>query len=66
VTSRKRFWRKKGSKGVKPRTDFKAKCIKCGHEFDAREAYGDSVVSKVEVKEKKKLVLKMKYGENER
>ena len=45
VESRKKFWG--GSKAVvgrdaeapKPRTDFKAKCPKCGLEFDAQEYY---------------------------
>lgn len=66
VVSRKKFWKEKSAKGIKQREDFRAKCRKCGFEFDAREVYGDSVVSKVKVKEpEKKRQIKMKYGEGE-
>lgn len=65
--SRKNLWKsEKSVKAKEPRKDFTAKCIKCGHEFDAREVYGDSVVSKVVVKEEKHQQIKMKYTEGEK
>ena len=55
VVSRKKLW--KGESGysatkTKPREDFKAKCIKCGHEFDASKIYNvaDIVIAEPEVK----------------
>jgi len=67
VVSRKKFWKGKSSKGIKQREDFRAKCKKCGYEFDARKVYGDSVVSQVKMKEpEKKGQIKMKYAEGER
>lgn len=65
--SRKKLWKKeKSSKAKEPRKDFTAKCVKCGHEFDARKVYGDFVVSKVEVKEEKHQQIKMKYTDEEK
>lgn len=65
VVSRSRFWKKKSAKGTKQREDFRAKCRKCGFEFDAREYY--NVVSKVTEKQpEQKGQIKMKYGENDK
>lgn len=64
VTSRSKFWGK-SKKGIKQRTDFRAKCRKCGFEFDARDYY--DVVSEVKEKQpEQKQQIKMKYGEKER
>lgn len=64
--SRKKFWGK-NTKAKEPRKDHTAKCLECGYEFDAREVFGDAVVSQVKMKEKKKkLQIKMKYKEGER
>ena len=67
VVSRKKYWKEKsGSKGTKQREDFRAKCKKCGYEFDAKEVYGDSVVSQVKEKQpEKKGQIKMKYNGEE-
>ena len=64
--SRKNLWKQKSHKAKEPRKDFTAKCIKCGHAFDARKVYGGVVVSKVKVKEMKKQVIKMKYTDEEK
>jgi len=46
------------------RTNFKAKCIKCGFEFDARDYY--NVVPHLLTKEEpKKTEVKMKYDSEE-
>lgn len=69
VVSRKRFWKKEKSAkgGNKPRIDFRAKCTKCKFIFDAKEVYGDLVISQVKVKEpEKKLQIRMKYTNEEK
>lgn len=38
VLSRKKFWGN-STKATEPRKDFKAKCIRCGLEFDASKVY---------------------------
>lgn len=66
VVSRKKYWKQKSAKGTKPRTDFRAKCKKCGYEFDTKEVYGNAVVSQVKTKEpEKKRQIKMKYNEGD-
>ena len=68
IVSRKRYWKKEKSAkgGSKLRTDFRAKCIKCKFEFNAKEVYGDLVVSQVKLIEpEKKGQIKMQYGEGE-
>lgn len=67
VVSRSKFWKEKSAKGTKQREDFRAKCKKCGYEFNAKEVYGNSVVSQVkENQPEKKRQIKMKYNEEER
>lgn len=64
--SRKKLWKRKSAKTKEPRKDFTAKCTKCGYEFDAKEVYGDLVVSRVVVKEEEHQQIKMKYTEEEK
>lgn len=65
--SRKQFWKnKKSVKAKEPREDFIAKCKKCKFIFDAKEVYGDLVVSEVVMKEEKHQQIKMKYTEKEK
>jgi len=68
VDSRKKYWKKKSAKGgLKPRTDFKVKCVKCKFEFDAKKVYGDFVTSQITEKEpEKEQVIMMKYTDEEK
>jgi len=50
-----------GQRLTKPRTNFEAKCKKCGFIFDARKYY-DVVSNLVETKEEKPTQIQMKYN----
>ena len=65
--SRKQLWKsRKSAKAKEPRKDFTARCLECKFTFNAKEVYGDSVVSSVMVKEEEHQQIKMKYTEKEK